>query len=414
MNAPAPSTSLWRNRDFALLWTSQSLSDLGASISALAMPLLVLTYTRSPVQAGLVGTVGLIARLVSRLPAGVLADRVNRRRALIACDAFRLAALVGLAASVATGHAGITVILAVTVFDAGGSTVFSTVEHASLRSIVPASHLATAVARNEARTYAAGLAGPPLGGLLFGLAHALPFAGNALTSILSITGVALIRKPMQAVRDQPTSGHAAALTEGIHFTISHPFLRAVLLIAAPLNFALSGAIFAIIISLQRTGTEPAVIGLVETIAAVGGLAGALACPPLQRRLPLSTLSRMICWASIGLLALSAAFAGGIAMAFPLAAALFLGPACNAALFGHQAAITPDHLQGRVLSVIFLCANSASAASPILAGVLVAQWNGATALLLFAAAVGISAAAATMSRGIRTARPVTAPDAHVSR
>ncbi|MCA2212141.1 MFS transporter [Jidongwangia harbinensis] len=401
MTAPG----LWHNREFNLLWTSQALSDLGASVSTLAMPLLVLVLTGSPVQAGLVGTLALVVRLICRLPAGVLADRVNRRRAMIVCDVVRLIALTGLAAAVWTGRAGLPVILAVALVDGVGQTFFSTVEHAALRSIVEPGQLPTAVARNEARNYAAGLAGPPLGGLLFGLGHALPFAGNALTYLASLAGVALIRRPLQAARDEPPAGHAAALAEGLRFVLTNPFLRAVLVIAAPLNFALGGAIFAIIVTLQRHGTEPAVIGLVETIIAVGGLAGAGAAPALQRRLPLAVLVRVICWAAVVLVASSALFTDSVAAAVPIALAVFLGPACNAALFGYQAAITPDRLQGRVVSVILTGAMSAAAAAPLLAGAVVAAWGGPSALLLSAAAVAASAVAATVSPGIRTMRPI---------
>jgi MFS family permease len=220
-------------------------------------------------------------------------------------DLIRLLALTGLAAAVWTGHASITVVIVVALIDAVGQTFFSTVEHAALRSIVTPAQLPTAVARNEARNFAASLAGPPLGGLLFGLAHALPFAGNALTYLASFVGVVLIRRPLQTPREEPPPGHVAALAEGVRFVLEKPFLRAVLIIAAPLNFALSGAIFTIIITLQQHGTEPAVIGLVETIIAVGGLAGAIVAPALQRRLRLAVLVRVICWAAVALVALSA-------------------------------------------------------------------------------------------------------------
>jgi hypothetical protein len=63
-------SSLWRNREFSLLWTSQSLSDLGDAVAQLAMPLLVLALTGSAVRAGLVGTVTQVVRLLTRLPGG--------------------------------------------------------------------------------------------------------------------------------------------------------------------------------------------------------------------------------------------------------------------------------------------------------------------------------------------------------
>jgi MFS family permease len=99
------------------------------------------------------------------------------------------------------------------------------------------------------------------------------------------------------------------------------------------------------------------------------------------------------------------FTSSIAAAVPVALAVFLGPACNAALFGYQAAITPDRLQGRVVSVIFLAATSAAAAAPVLAGVFVVVWGGPAAMLVFAGAVALSAVAATISKGLRVMRPI---------
>jgi len=397
--------TLWRNREFNLLWSSQSLSDLGGAIAMLAVPLLVLEVTGSAVQAGLVGTAAQVTKLASRLPGGVLADRVDRRRAMLVCDVIRLVAFLVLAAAVATGHARLTVIVVVAVIDAACGSMFNTTEHAALRSIVPTRQLPAAVARNEARSYGTTLAGPPLGGLLFGVTHALPFLGNALSYLASLVGIALIRKPLQAEPEQDPPGHAAALAEGLRFVFGNPFLRAVVVIAAPLNFALTGTTFTIIVTLQRHHVEPAVIGLTETIIGVGGLAGAFAAPLLQRWFPFARLIRGICWSASTVLMASAALTGSVAAAIPVAAAIFLGPACNATLIGYQTAITPDRLQGRVLSVIFLAAMSAATVAPLLAGVLVTAFGGKVTVLLFAASVSAGALTASLSPGIRSMRPL---------
>jgi hypothetical protein len=402
----APAT-LWRNRDFNLLWVSQSLSDLGTAISALAVPLLVLALTHSPVQAGLVGTIGLVATVLCRLPAGVLVDRVDRRRIMLVCDAVRLVAYLALGVIILDGKVSLAAVTAVTVIGSACNAFFGTAEHSSLRNIVARGQLPTAVARNEARAYGTSLAGPPIGGLLFGLGRSLPFFGDALTFLGSLVGVAMVRGPLQEPRAEKPAGHAAALVEGLRFVFGNPFLRAILLIAAPLNLAINGIIFTIIVTLQRHGVRPAIIGTVGTVVAVGGLLGALAAPRLQRRLPLPVLIRGICWAAAGFMAISALLTSSVAAAVPVAIAVFLGPASNAALFGHQAAITPDRLQGRVVSVVIVVATSVSAAAPLIAGVLIAAWGSPAAVLVFAAAVGGSAIAATVSRGIRSMEPASA-------
>ncbi|NMO55843.1 MFS transporter [Actinoplanes sp. TBRC 11911] len=398
-------TSLWQNREFNLLWSSQSLSDLGGTIAQLAVPLLVLEVTDSAVLAGAVGTAAQVAKVLARLPSGVLADLVNRRRTMLICDVIRLFAFAVLTAAVATGHAGLALITIVAVVDAACGSLFNTTEHAALRSIVPARQLPDAVARNEARSYGTTLAGPPLGGLLFGVTHALPFLGNALSYLVSLIGITMIRKPLQAARREPPAGHAAALAEGLRFVFTNPFLRAVVVIAAPLNLALTGTTFTIILTLQHHRVEPGVIGLTETIIGVGGLAGAFAAPLLQRVWPFAKLIRYICWAATGVIALSALFTATLAAAVPVALAVFLGPSCNAALFGYQAAITPDRLQGRVLSVIFLAAMSVATVAPLLAGVLVTTLSSEVAVLFFAAVVTISGLTATFAPGIRTMRPL---------
>ena len=398
-------TSLWRNREFTLLWTSQSLSDLGNAVASLAVPLLVLALTGSPVQAGIVATVVQIVDLACRLPSGVLADRLDRRRTMLGCDVVRLVLWVALGAAVATGRATLVVIIAVAVVDAIGSTLFQTAEQASLRSIVPAVQLPAAVARNEARSYGTSLAGPPLGGLLFGLGHAVPFAGNAVSYLLSLIGVALIRKPLQGPREQAPASHGAAMAEGVRFVFGHAFLRTVLLIAAPLNFAFTGFLFSVVVILQRHGTAPAVIGLAETIVGVGGLLGAFAAPALQSRISFSLLVRAFCWAGAALLAVSSLLTASVLVAVPIGILVFLAPACNAALFGYQAAITPDRLQGRVLSVVRLVAMSAAALAPLLSGFVIDAWGGPATILVFAAAIAGSGIAATLSRAIGTMRPL---------
>ncbi|MEV7503107.1 MFS transporter [Streptomyces sp. NPDC093018] len=395
-----PPPGLWRNRDFNLLWTGQSLSDLGGAMVDLALPLLVLQQTGSPTRAGVVGTAGLVTTLVCRLPAGVLADRFDRRRLMIVCDALRIAVYALLGWAVLTGAAQLPVILAVVVAGAAATAVFSTVEHASIRSLVRPDQLASAVARNEARTYGVSLAGPPLGGLLFGLGRFLPFLGNALSFVVSLAAVCWIRRPLQQPRKEVAAPVGASTAEGLRFLLGHPFLRALLVIAAPLNMAFTGMIFAMTLALRRAGVAPALVGVAGAIFALGGLLGAFAAPALQRRLRLPVLITLLCWATAALMAVSTLLSGSVLAAVPLAAAVFLGPTANATLFGHQAAVTPDHLQGRVVSGVLLAAGSAAALAPVLAGALLARWSPGPAMLVFPALVVVAAVTATVSKGIR--------------
>ncbi|HEY8291653.1 MAG TPA: MFS transporter, partial [Thermomicrobiales bacterium] len=85
--------SLWRNRDYAILWSGQTLSSIGTGVSNLAFPLLVLTLTHSPTQAGITAAVRALPYIFFSLPAGALIDRWNRKRTMILCDLGRAIAL---------------------------------------------------------------------------------------------------------------------------------------------------------------------------------------------------------------------------------------------------------------------------------------------------------------------------------
>src|SRR4051794_18272105 len=86
-------SSLWRNRDFTLLWSGQALSVLGTRISTIAVPLIVLTMTGSPQRAGVAGFVSTLPYLLFYLPAGALLDRCDRRPVMLWCEAVRVVAL---------------------------------------------------------------------------------------------------------------------------------------------------------------------------------------------------------------------------------------------------------------------------------------------------------------------------------
>src|SRR5438128_297666 len=81
--------SLWRNRDFILLWSGHIVSAIGSEVSLLAFPLLALAITQSPAQAGLMAALRGLPYALFCLPAGALIDRWDRKRVMIICDSGR-------------------------------------------------------------------------------------------------------------------------------------------------------------------------------------------------------------------------------------------------------------------------------------------------------------------------------------
>lgn len=130
--------SLRRNRSFMLMWGGQTLSGLGSQISLVAYPLLVLAVTHSPAKAGVTGFAKTLPVFLLALPAGALADRMNRKHLMVGADAVRAIALIAMSILLVTGDLPYAVIVVVAFIDGAGFIVSYVSERGALRQIVPA------------------------------------------------------------------------------------------------------------------------------------------------------------------------------------------------------------------------------------------------------------------------------------
>ncbi len=400
-----PPTPLSRNRDFTLLWSGGVLSDIGSFSSRLAVPLLVLAITGSPTQAGAVGTMSLAVTALGRLPGGAVADRWNRRRVMLTSNAISVLLAATLAVSVLLGAATFGLVVAVVALLAVCEVMFSPAEMAAISRLVPTDQLSAAFARNEARSYAASLGGPALGGLLFGVGRAVPFFADTVSYMTSFVAISAIRTPVQSERGTPsTQSVLTDIRQGLSYVAHSAFLRAVLTIAAPLNLGLTGAVFTVTLALRQNGTPAGTIGIAQGVIGVGGLLGALAASRILHQLRFRTLIITICLALVLAVATAAALTGRVVMTVPLAVGVFLAPSVNAALFGRLATDTPDPVQARVISVVFLAATSAAALAPLGSGLLVTHLGATAAMLGATSATAVAATIALTAPGLHQPGP----------
>lgn len=126
------------NRNFRLLWTGQAVSEMGSEITAIATPLVVLQLTGSTVDAGVIGALVAAVELIGRLPGGLLADRVNRKRLMIGCDAARALVLAIVTILLALRHASVPALAAASVVVAALSLLFNPAQAGLLGRIVSA------------------------------------------------------------------------------------------------------------------------------------------------------------------------------------------------------------------------------------------------------------------------------------
>jgi MFS family permease len=397
-----PPVPLARNRGFRLLWIGQVLSDTGTEAAFIAYPLLILDLTHSPAIAGLVGTAHLVVQLILGLPGGAISDRLDRRRTMIICDTSRAAVLGVLAALVLLHVVTWPVVLAVAVIDGAANVLFDPSASAALPAIVADEQLERAWAATEARTYAAGLVGPALGGFLFGLGRAVPFAGDAASYLVSAAAVSRIRGKFRAEPSRARKALWREVIDGLHLVWQNPLLRAVVIQAPLVNFAFNGVIFTITLALRQHGTRPGVIGLAQAGIALGGLLGAIIAPRMQGRLPLRRLVIVMTTVGTALFAVAAVLIPSTLVALPVAVNILLAPAANAALIAAMMRATPEDMRGRVNSTVLQAAMSLAALAPLASGLLVEHLSGQWAVAAFAATMGIAAIMSVALPGLKNA------------
>lgn len=396
---------LRRNRDFILLWSGQVVSTLGTRITSLAYPLLVLALTGSPAQAGVVGFAQTLPFLLLFLPAGALADRWDRKRVMLVADAGRAVALASVALALATGRPTIPHLIAVAFIDGSLLVFFQLAESAALPHVVHPSQVTTAVAHNQARENAADLAGQPLGGLLFGVSHLLPFVVDAVTYAVSFVSLLFIRPTFQQPRERARTHLLAEIGEGIRWLWRQPLLRALVVTIGATNLIHNALPLVLIVRAQQLGAPPALIGALFAFYGAGGVIGSLVAPWVQRRVA----SRLVMVGSLWLWALQAALLPAmpnpLALGIAAGVGMLAGPVFNVVVAGYRYALAPDHLLARTQSTARLVAWGTIPFGSLLAGQLAQRLGPSPALLILAGLLVAVAAVATATRTIRDAPPV---------
>ncbi len=372
---------LSRNRDFILLWISQLASVLGSRMSYVAYPLLVLSLTGSPVLAGLIGTVRAAPQWILGLPAGLIADRFDRRRLMLTCDLVRFVALASIVVGLSTGLLGYPQVLIVALVEGSATVLFSPAEVTALRHVVPTAQLRSATARNESREYGAMLAGPSIGGALFAVSRLLPFAGDALSYLVSFCTVAAIRTRFRtAPVQQGALSLVRGIKEGLAWLVRQRFLRASVLMVAASNMVGNAMPTLLVVIAHQRHSSPALVGVVLTISGAGGLIGSFVASWAADRVSATVVVVGFPWVWAALLPLLFLPGSIIVMGVVFGLMLAAAPLWNSVISTYRIVLVPDELQGRVDSACRFFTQSVSPLSPLLAGVLL-EYAGSTTTVL---------------------------------
>ena len=384
MSAPAATEDhpLRRNRDFNLLWVGQVASDLGANVSAIAFPLLVLATTGSPLQAGIVAAARSLPDLVLGVPAGALVERWNQKRVMIVADGARAAALGSLALAVALDAVTFGHMVAVAFVEGVGFVFFDLAEASALQKVVADRHLAAALARNSARAHTAALAGQPLGGALFALGRAVPFVFDAVSYLMSVVTVSLIRTSFRRDPLPERPRLRGEMREGLSWFWRQPFLRTTSLIAMTRSVTLNGLYLVVIVIARERGASTALIGALFAFVGVAGILGSLAAPWVARRASIRTIIIAMTVLGAVLVPLLSILPGKATPGIVFGAMWILNPVWSTVVGAHRLRIIPPELRARVLSAAFLVSGGPVPLAFVAAGLLLEAAGTTPTVLVF--------------------------------
>jgi MFS family permease len=392
---------LRRNRDFVLLQAGQLLSEVGSQTTSIAYPLLVLALTGSSAKAGLVSFARILPAALFALPAGIAADRWDRRGLMIAADGVRVLAIGTLATAILLDRVAFWAIPVVAFVEGAGSALFAGARAGALRAVVPTTQLPAAVAAQTGRLAVVRLAGPPLGGALFGLARALPFVVDAASYAFSTLSLLAMRAPFQEERERDPSSLRTRLAEGIGFLWRQRFLRVCAVLFGLTNFIGPGLLLALVVIGTDEGLPGGRVGLLVATFAAGLLVGSFLSPLVRRALPVRAVLLLEFWTWLGCAAFLVrpsvyVLAGAM---FPTAVVI---PSTDSVVHGYGIAMTPDRLLGRVESVRSTIALLIAPLGPLAAGVLLEAVSPRATVAVFVGFALVLALAGTLSPSIRAA------------
>jgi MFS family permease len=418
----ASTASLRHNPPFRVLLAGSTVSMLGSRLTTIAFPMLILWLTRSPAEAGLAVFVVTAPSILFYIPAGAWVDRRDPRRTMLATESGRGLVLVLIVITVLLDRSDVPLIIFLAMCEEILEVFAGLAERRYIMAMVGPREAPSASVRTETRTHLAVLVGRPLGGLFFEFNPVLPFLADALSFVVSVSSLIVLRREPAAVSDPGRGPYSAReVFAGFRWVRRDPFT----LIAMPLASLMtliSQALIIIFIADAAARHLPSVeIGLVLAASGVGGAIGALAgmrikIAPRYSRIVLELLVRAAFLLALCLVVTSWR---DWFMAVVMLMLSFTGAMSNIELDTHIARRAGEAL-ARVTSVGRLLSFSASAIGPAVGGLLAAGLGTHGAVILLSATTVALALFACLIPSVRFApgkprvRPRSKPQPRTAR
>ncbi|MEN3952894.1 MFS transporter [Iodidimonas sp. SYSU 1G8] len=397
---------------FRALWIATIVSNVGTWMHDVGAGWLMTSLSSDPLMVALVQAATTLPMFLFALPGGALADIVDRRRLLLAAQAWSLLSAAALAVLTLLGLTDPLVLLALTFSLATAAALNAPAFQAIVPELVPRETLPQAVALNSLGVNISRAIGPALGGLI--IAAAGPAAVFVLNAV-SVLGVMLVlyrwrRTP--AASHLPPEHFLGALRAGARYVRQSPELR-VVLVRSIAFFLFASAIWALlpVIARRDMGLGPAEYGGLLAFMGGGAVTGAMLLPRLRRYVSANVLT-IAASAAFALVAIALSRATDYWMACAVMAVA--GMAWIAMLSSLNVAAqmsAPAWVKARALAVYMVVFQGAMTAGSTLWGALAAQTDVRTALTVAAAGQVLALAVAFRYRLGGDARLDLSPSMH---
>ena len=353
---------LARNRNFRLLFSASAVSNLGDGISALAFPWLATLITRDPFWIGFVAAAGRMPWLLFALPAGVVIDRVDRRRLLVQMDIARMVMTMAVVAMIfgapdmplADGSTAAIPLLAglsVAAFLLGVAEVFrDNAAQTAMPSVVDQKDLERANGQLWSVEQIMGqFIGPPLAGFLIAMAVPIPFLFDAATFGIAAMCVWMIAM-QPSPRAKPAS-FASQFREGASWMLGNKVVFTFAILLSILNFVTFGCLaILVLLSQDIYGLDAAGHGLLLSVSALGAVAGGLLGPAVAERLKGRNTILLALAVMAPTFAALALTSSPVVASLALAAMWFGGMTWNVVTVSLRQRIIPAEILGRVNAI----------------------------------------------------------------
>lgn len=361
------------NKVFRAIWIATVVSNIGTWMHDVGAGWLMTSLSTDPLMVALVQAATTLPMFLLALPAGALADIVDRRKLLIGAQMFGLTAAAILALCTFLGLTNAWILLALTAAISVGAALSAPTFQAIVAELVPRPALQQAVALNSLGVNIARAIGPALGGVIIAAAGTgAVFALNAV-SVLGVITVLWRWRRDAAERRLPAEHFLGAMRAGLRYAMRAPELKTVLIRSVGF-FVFASALWALlpIIARRDLGLGPAGYGGLLTFMGLGAIAGAILMPRLRGKLG---ANRTTVAASLFLAASMAGLsqANGFATAaMALGAGGFAWIAMMASLNGGAQASSPGWVKARALAIYLLVFQGSMTAGSTLWGSVAGQ------------------------------------------